>query len=284
MRIFITGHKGQLGKALQARLEQASHAVAGGDLPEWNLTDPAQVTAMLRDFRPDVVFHSAALTAVDYCAEHPEEAMRVNGFGTQNVALACRETGALMIAISTNEVFDGRATRPYQEYDQRNPINPYGYSKTVAEQVVERYAPAYMIARTSWLFAPGGANFIHKIIARARDGQPLKVVTDEIGSPTYAVDLADALARLAEIGRPGIYHLTNAGECSRYEFAREILRVAGIDAAIESIKLADFTRPSTPPPYAPLANVFAAAVGVTLRSWQDALAEYIRQHESLEAR
>ncbi len=279
MRIFITGNKGQLGKALEARLASTNHTIEGGDLPEWNLTDPAQVTRRLHDFRPNVVIHTAALTAVDYCAEHPDEAVRVNGFGTQNVTLACREVDALLVAISSNEVFNGRLMRPYQEYDLRDPINPYGYSKYVAEQVVERYLLGYMIVRTSWLFAPGGTNFIHKIIARARQGEPLRVVTDEIGSPTYAVDLADALVRLIDLHRPGVYHLTNAGECSRHEFAQEILRIAGLDAPIERIKLADFPRPSTPPLYTPLANVFAAAVGVTLRPWQQALAEYVHLHE-----
>lgn len=278
MRIFITGQRGQLGKALTARL--AGHTLAGGDLPDWDMTNATQVLDTLRDFQPDVVIHAAALTAVDYCAEHPDEAVRVNGVGTYNVALACRQIGARLMAISTNEVFDGQAARPYQEYDLRRPINPYGYSKFVAEQVVERFAPSYQIVRTAWLYAAGGTNFIHKIIARARSGEPLRVVTDEVGSPTYVVDLADGLARLAEMDRPGIYHLTNAGACSRYEFACEILRLAGLgNVPIEPIRLADFSRPSTPPPYAPLANVFAAAAGVTLRPWQEALADYIRQHE-----
>jgi len=277
MRIFITGHRGQLGKALTARLN--SHTLAGGDLPDWDMTNTAQVLDTLRDFQPEIVIHAAALTAVDYCAEHPEEAVKVNGVGTYNVALACRQLGARLTAISTNEVFDGQASRPYQEYDLRRPINPYGYSKFVAEQVIERIAPHYQIVRTAWLYAPGGTNFIHKIIARARSGEPLRVVTDEVGSPTYAADLADGLARLVELGRPGIYHLTNAGACSRYEFACEILRLAGLgEVPVEPITLADFSRPSTPPPYAPLANVFAAAAGITLRPWQEALAEYIRAY------
>jgi dTDP-4-dehydrorhamnose reductase len=188
--------------------------------------------------------------------------------------------GALLVAISTNEVFDGTAKRPYQEYDQRNPINPYGYSKYVAEQAVERIAPRYMIVRTAWLYASGGVNFIHKIIARARSGTRLRVVTDEISSPTSVTDLAAALMELIEIERPGIYHLTNAGECSRYHFAREILRLIGSDVPIEPISLDDFVRPSMPPAYAPLANVFGAAAGIEMRPWQEALAEYIAQYEA----
>ncbi|MBN1312509.1 MAG: dTDP-4-dehydrorhamnose reductase [Anaerolineae bacterium] len=280
MRIFITGHKGQLGKVLRTSLVAEGHTLLGGDLPEWEMTDAEQVMESLQVFSPDVVIHSAALTNVDYCAENPEEAVRINGVGTYNVALACREVDALLVAISTNEVFDGRAKRPYQEYDQCNPVNPYGYSKYVAEQVVERLAPRYMIVRTAWLYASGGVNFIHKIIARARSGSRLRVVTDEVSSPTYVNDLAAALLDLLEVGRPGIYHLTNAGECSRYHFAQEILRLIGLDVSIEPISLDDFVRPSMPPAYAPLANVFGAAAGIELRPWQEALAEYVAQYEA----
>lgn len=280
MRIFITGHKGQLGRVLRARLVAEGHTILGGDLPEWEMTRADQVMESLRVFSPEIVIHPAALTDVDYCAGHPREAVRVNGVGTYNVALACREVDALLVAISTNEVFDGSATRPYQEYDQRKPVNPYGYSKFVAEQVVERFAPRYMIVRTSWLYTTGGVNFIHKIIARARGGDRLRVVTDEVGTPTYVVDLAAALMELIHTGRPGIYHLVNAGECSRYQFAQEIVRLIGLDVPIEPISLADFARPSAPPSYAPLANVFAAAAGVELRPWQEALAEFIAQYEA----
>lgn len=258
--------------------------VEGGDLPDWDMMNPAQITGELSQYRPDVVIHTAALTQVDYCAEHPDEAVRINGVGTYNVALACREIGALMLAISTNEVFDGAATRPYQEYDLRHPINPYGYSKFVAEQVVERFASRYMIVRTAWLYAPGGANFIHKIIKRAEEGQPLSVVTDEVSAPTYVNDLADALIRLIETDRPGVYHLTNAGECSRFQFAQEIIHLAGLDVPVKPVKLAEFSRPSLPPPYAPLANVFAAAAGVEMRPWQVALADYMRERENLRRR
>lgn len=276
MRIFITGNDGQLGRALQAAL--AGHTVAGGDLPGWDMLNLEQVEAALREFQPEVVIHTAALTNVDYCAEHPAEAVRVNGVGTYNVALACRDVDALLVAISTNEVFDGRASRPYQEYDARNPINPYGYSKYVAEQVVERFAPRYQIVRTAWLYAPGGVNFVHKILARARAGEPLRVVTDEVGSPTYVIDLAQALAALIATGQPGVFHLTNSGACSRFEFAQEIVRLAGLDVPVEPITSAAFQRPSTPPPYAPLDNIFAAALGVQMRPWQAALAEYITDY------
>lgn len=280
MRVFVTGNRGQLGKALQTRADGLGLACDGGDLPDWDMLNAAAVLNRLRDAKPDVVIHAAALTAVDYCAEHPEEAVRVNGVGSYNVALACRDVGALLVAVSSNEVFDGTADRPYQEYDSRRPINAYGYSKFVAEQVIERFAPRYMIVRTAWLYAPGGKNFIHRIVEKARSGEPLKVVTDEISGPTNADDLAEALFELAATDRPGLYHLTNAGECSRYDFAREILRLAGLDAPIMPTTLAEFQRPSTPPHYSPLANIFAAAAGVKMRPWQEALADYVAREAS----
>lgn len=277
MRIFITGHDGQLGRALVARL--GDHTVEGGSLPAWDMTDAALVSQTLADFAPDVVIHTAALTNVDYCALHPLEAVRVNGVGTANVAHAAREVDAMLVAISSNEVFDGLAARAYQEYDPRHPANPYGYSKVVAEQIVERFSSRYMIVRTAWLYAANGNNFIHKILAAAREGKPLRVVTDEVSSPTYAEDLADALIALIAADRPGIYHLANDGVCSRHAFAEAIVRYAGLDVLVDPITADAFDRPSSPPPYAPLENVFARALGVTMRPWEEALAAYIAAHE-----
>lgn len=278
MRIFITGNRGQLGSALISRLH--SHDLAMGDLPEWDMTDPEAVSGAIGSFRPHIVIHAAALTRVDYCAEHPEEAMRVNGLGTYNIALACAAIDARLVAISTNEVFDGTASRPYWEYDTPNAINAYGASKLAAERVVERFAPRGQIVRTAWLYGHNGVNFIHRILARAEEGGPLRVVTDEVSSPTYVNDLADAIVALIDVERPGTYHFINSGACSRYEFAREILRLAGYDLPIEPITSDSFTRASTPPPYAPLANVFGAAAGITLRPWQEALAAFFSEYRS----
>jgi dTDP-4-dehydrorhamnose reductase len=277
VRVFITGNSGQLGRALIACLND--HVVDGADLPAWDMTDLQQVRMAIHDARPDVVIHTAALTNVDFCASNPREAVRVNGVGSYNIAVTCREVDALLVAVSTNEVFDGRISRPYQEYDPRGAINPYGYSKFVAEQVVERFALRYQIVRTAWLYAPGGVNFIHKIINRAQSGEPLRVVTDEVGSPTYALDLAEGIIKLMQTDLPGIYHLVNAGACSRYEFAQAILEASGMGGvSIEPITSADFERASTPPAYAPLDNVFAAAAGVEMRGWREALNAYIQAH------
>ena len=281
MRIFITGCKGQLGRVLYAAL--AEHALAGCDLPELDITDRESIGAAISAFAPDVVIHTAAWTDVDGCARDPERAYRVNALGTQNVVLACAACDAAMVHISTNEVFDGRATEPYREWDPPHPINPYARSKAAGEWFVRHLLTRLYIVRTAWLYAPGGRNFPHRIIQLADDastdsaqGGALRVVTDEVGNPTYALDLAAAIAALIRTGAYGVYHLTNAGYCSRHDFAREILRISGREhVQVEPITLDDFERASTPPRFAPLANTAAAALGIELRPWQEALTEFL---------
>jgi dTDP-4-dehydrorhamnose reductase len=275
MRVFITGCKGQLGQALGVAL--AEHTVAGCDLPELDITDREAIGTAIADFAPDVVIHAAAWTDVNGCALDPEEAYRVNALGTQNVVLASAARGAAMVYVSTNEVFDGTATEPYREWDPPRPINPYGRSKAAGEWYVRHLLTRFYIARTAWLYAPGGRNFPHRIVQLADERGALRVVTDEVGNPTYAPDLADALASLIRTGAYGVYHLANAGYCSRYDFACEILRISRRGhVPVEPITLGEWQRPSTPPRFAPLANTAAAALGIELRPWQEALEEFLQ--------
>ncbi len=274
MRVFVTGCKGQLGRALHEAL--SAHTLAGCDLPELDITDRAAIGAALASFAPDVVIHAAAWTDVDGCARDPERAYRVNALGTQNVALACVESGAALAYVSTNEVFEGTATEPYREWDPPHPINPYARSKTAGEWLVRHLLNRFYIVRTAWLYAPGGRNFPHRIIQLADERGALRVVTDEVSNPTHAPDLADALAALIQTSAYGVYHVTNAGYCSRYEFAREILRISGREEIpVEPITLDEFQRASTPPRFAPLANTAAAALGITPRPWQEALKAFL---------
>lgn len=276
MRVFITGCKGQLGQALGEAL--AGHTCAGCDLPDTDVTDRAAITAAIADFAPDVVINTAAWTDVDGCARDLDQAYRVNGLGVQNVALACAANDAALLHVSTNEVFDGTTTAPYREWDPPHPINPYARSKAAGEWFARHLLRRFYIARTAWLYAPGGRNFSnpHRIIQLARKRGKLRVVTDEVGNPTYALDLAQAIAALIQTGAYGVYHLVNAGHCSRYEYVREVLRLGGCaDVPVEPIELADFDRPSTPPRFAPLANTAAAALGIVFRPWQAALEAYL---------
>lgn len=274
MRIIITGHNGQLGRQLMTAF--AAHELLPLDLPCDDITDPG-ISACVTAFRPDLVVHAAAYTDVDGCEKDPELAFRVNAFGTQNIALAARAAGAALLHISTNEVFDGTRREAYREWDTVSPLSTYARTKAAAEQIVRDLAGGrFYIVRVAWLFGPRGVNFVTKILAGAEKHAALRVAADEFGNPTYAPDLAAACARLAATGHYGIYHLTNAGFCSRFEFAQAIMRLAGRpDLPITPILSAEWPRPSRPPLHAILANTAAAALGITLRPWQEAVEEYV---------
>ena len=278
MRIFITGAKGQLGRALQAQF--ARDDVLPVDLPECDITDRVCVMQAIGELKPDVVIHAAAMTDVDGCAREPDKAYLVNALGTQNVALACQHVGSVMLYISTNEVFDGKATEPYLEFDATHPVNFYGRSKLAGETVVRDLMTRFYIVRIAWLYGKGGNHFVRKMIRLADERGSLRVVSDEISSPTYAADVAGGIRQLVQAGAYGVYHLVNDGMASRFDLAREILRLAGRShVPVEPIKLADYTRPSTPPAYTPLRNFCGKAVGIAFRPWQDALAEYIASND-----
>jgi len=273
MRIVITGYKGQLGQALQRVL--ADEQLLGLDLPEWDMTDTNCIQPVV-GFRPDVVIHAAAMTNVDACEQDPEAAFRINVLGTHHIALACEQSGAAMVHISTNEVFDGTLGRPYYEWDTPGPKSVYARSKAAAEFYVRTLLNHFYIVRTAWLYARGGNNFVAKILAGADRFGALRVVTDEVSSPTYAPDLAQAIARLIPTGHYGIYHFVNSGSCSRYDWACEILKLAGRGhVPVEPITTEQWPRPAPPPLYAPLVNFSGSALGITLRPWQEALQEYL---------
>ncbi len=275
MRVYITGIKGQLGQALSHQWAGLAD-VSGSDLPEVSITDPAAITGSITSARPDVVVHCAALTDVDGCARDPQLAYQVNGLGTQNVAIACQLADAALVHISTNEVFSGDKARAYHEFDQPKPVNPYGHSKAIAEWYVRHLSSRFFIVRTAWLYSAGAQNFIHAIQTTADTQRQLRVVTDEVGNPTYAEDLAAAIIQLVHTGRYGVYHLVNEGACSRFGFAKKILELTGREhVPITPIIQAQWPRASTPPAYAPLENICAAALGILLRPWEQALAAYL---------
>ena len=273
MRVAITGHRGQLGTELQNALAGAE--LLGLDLPEHDITDPVSIAAAIVEFRPDVVIHAAAMTNVDRCEREPEIAYRVNALGTQNIAIACGQCGAAMAHISTNDVFDGKLGRPYYEWDTPSPQSVYAQSKAAAEFYVRTLLNRFYIVRTSWLYARGGENFVTKIIRAADQHGQLRVVTDEVATPTYAPDLAHAIVQLIRTRHYGIYHFANSGSCSRYEWARRILELSGRAAIpVEPITADQWQRDAPPPLYAPIPNFTGAALGITLRPWDKALQDY----------
>lgn len=279
MRILITGNRGQLGRALEEALLE-EHALSGVDLPEVDITDRAALCDAVSAAAPELVIHTAAYTDVEGCARDPALAYGINALGTQNVALACLETGAALLHVSTNEVLGGDNRAGYEEWMPLNPGNPYARSKAAAELFVDRLLRRAYIVRIAWAFAPGGRNFVHAILKRARTAGALRVVADEIGNPTYMKDVAAAIRQLIATGQYGVYHFVNSGACSRWAFANEILRLAGLEQVPnEPILGHEYPRLSPPPRFGALHNIAGAALGITLRPWQEALAEYIEEYE-----
>ena len=276
MRILLTGPDGQLGQALQRLF--TSDEVIGLENKNGGVTDKSAVGGMFRQHKFDLVIHAAALTNVDYCAEHPDEAFRTNAGGTLNLIQYCQPDAIPFVYISTNEVFNGQASQPYPEYAPADPINPYGYSKYAGEELVRQYLTHYTIVRTAWLYSARGKNFVHRILEQANAGKPLKVVDDEFGSPTYVDDLAKAITRLIATKTYGTFHLVNDGGCSRYDLAKEVLKNVGkSNHPIEPTKRAEFKRASNPPAYTILANHFASMLDIRLRPWEEAVAELAKQ-------
>ena len=299
MRILITGACGMLGRDLVEALSK-EHGVTGLDIKGFrfpvyglrfivcDITDREETIKAICGARPEVVIHTAAYTDVDGCEKNPDLAYRVNGTGTQNVALASKESKAVMIYISTDFVFDGEKRRPYLESDRPNPLSIYGKSKLEGERHTSLLLDRYFIIRTSWLFGRHGRNFVDTILKLAGEKKELKVVNDQIGSPTYTKDLAQAISKLIPnsqllITNYGIYHISNSGSCSWYEFAREIIHASHIPhpPSLKPISSEELNRPAKRPKFSVLDNVrYIKTVGKSLRPWQEALKEYIGKIEA----
>ena len=275
--ILVIGAKGKLGSRVVANFAQTpAYSVVGVDVDELDITDFYATRTYIKDHTPQLVINCAAWTDVDGCAKDPQKALQINSYGAGNIALACASVGAEILHISTNEVFDGKSPNPYNEYDLTHPVNPYAYSKWAAERMVMSANPHHYILRTAWLFAHGGKNFIHSILNAVNAGKQLRVVTDEVANPTYNDDLADAIIKLIQTQRYGIYHMVNRGSASRYQFARYVLDKAGFaNTPITPIISKEWARPSTPPTYASLNNNNGAFLGITMRHWHDAVDAFL---------
>jgi dTDP-4-dehydrorhamnose reductase len=274
MRVLITGADGQLGRALQQSLRAYEVTALGHS--DLDITDAAAVRNAVTSARPDVIIHAAAWTDTAACERDPVRALLVNGEGARNAAEACREAGAALLYVSSNEVFDGEKGAPYGEDDEPNPINAYGRSKLAGEAAVREVLGQHYIVRTSWVYGPGRVSFPEKILNAAAEQQKVRVVTDEIASPTWTNDLAEAITLLIQPGKFGVYHLAGEGECSRKEWAEAVLRLAGVDVPVEATTQATFDLPFRKPVRSTLANNRASALGVTLRPWREALADHMR--------
>jgi len=282
MRCLVTGAGGMLGTELVGFLRRQNEEVAGWDLPQRDVTDVESTINGIHEVGPDVVFHLAARTDVDACEDDVAGATSVNLQGTWAVALGVEEMGHKMLYVSTDYVFDGRSERPYRENDKPNPLSVYGRTKLMGESAVTRTCKRHFIVRTSWLYGKHGKNFVDTIREKARmpnaecPMQRIEVVSDQVGSPTYARDLCRPLWELAKSKFFGLYHLTNSGRCSWFELASEVVRLAGSKCEVVPIDTATAARRAPRPAFSALENRnFRNRFGKELRPWQQALRGYI---------
>jgi dTDP-4-dehydrorhamnose reductase len=284
MKVLITGSSGMLGHDLVNAVSLKGWDSLVLVRSEVDITDLKKLRHIIEEFNPDTVIHCAAYTDVDGCEKDPDTAFKVNGLGTKNVAISSREAGASMVYISTDYVFDGEKKEPYNELDIPNPINEYGRSKLLGEYYVQHFLDRFSIVRTSWLFGKKGKNFVKTIIEHMKKENKLTIVDDQIGSPTYSKDLAEKIGELIEGEGCGIYHITNTGSCSWYEFAVKTAELAGFqDQIIEKTDSESFKRPANRPKNSILENRLLRIEGYNLlRSWEEALMEHLNEVKSTE--
>jgi dTDP-4-dehydrorhamnose reductase len=280
MRLLVTGGSGQLGRAI-ARLGKDHHDISAPDSADLDVTDLAMVRTVLAELNPECVVHSGAMTDVDGCERSPREAFRVNGLGTQNIAAATAEHGTPLVYISTNFVFNGELDRPYTEFDTPDPISEYGASKLAGERAVAALNPNHKIVRTGMVFDESGKNFVNSMLRLADKHPRLTVVDDQFGNPTYAGDLAIGVLQLIQQSARGTFHLTNTGTASWYVWAKKIFELSGINIPVEPIPASQFKRDATPPANGALDNLGAAALGIELPPWEDALQRCIERRSEL---
>ncbi len=278
MRVTIFGATGLLGKAMLGPAmanEWASDEVHGLGSKDADIRDPKQVLDAVERTRPDWIVLAAAYTDVDGCESNRERAFDVNCGGAVNVARAAKQHGARLLFVSTDYVFDGKSTTPYEADAPRAPRSVYGRSKAEAEVQISEILPECCIVRTSWLFGTGGKCFPDTILKLAATRPEIDVVSDQRGSPTYTVDLARAIIQLCHAGATGIVHATNRGECSWFEFAEEIICGAGLKTVVHPTTSAKFVRPAERPQYSVLSPRSLERYGIAMPSWQEALRAYL---------
>jgi len=284
MRVLVLGATGMLGTDLLDEWNGVEPAtgdelIAAGSA-DADIRDAGPVDQLLRKVRPDWVVNCAAYTDVDGCEKNRDLAFAVNATGVENVARAAEKIGARVFHVSTDYVFDGNGTRPYETSDPVAPINVYGASKLAGEEALQKNASSWCIGRTSWLFGVHGPSFPEKILKAAETRPELSVVNDQVGSPTYTRDLARAIRDLVRRDARGIVHISNDGVCSWFDFAKEILAQSGLRNPVHPISTDQSARPARRPNYSVMSPARLHAYGIQLRSWQEALKAFLKERVS----
>jgi dTDP-4-dehydrorhamnose reductase len=284
MKILLIGATGQLGSALAGTLRDDEVAALGH--AEIEITDPESVRRAFQTHRPELVINTAAFHRVDDCESQVEKSFQVNAFAARGLALACREAGAALVHFSTDYVFGGEKRQPYTEEDRPQPLSVYAASKLAGEHLIAATLPEHFIIRSCGLYRVGGSkskggNFVETMLRKAAAGETIRVVDDQVVTPTHTPELARAVARLIRTRHFGLYHITCQGGCSWYEFAQKIFALAGLKPDLRPANSSEFRTPARRPPYSVLDNARLRALGLDdLKHWSDALADYLteRQH------
>lgn len=279
LKIVVTGANGQLGRELSEWSQDDSIEILGYGRDVLDITNLNNCRDIIQQARPDIVIHCAAYTAVDKAESEPDEAFRVNAAGTRNVALAAREVGAKLCYISTDYVFDGTGSLPYNEFDRTNPQTVYGKSKLAGEHAVQTLHDRYFIVRTSWVFGQYGNNFVKTMLKLAAERDQITVVADQVGSPTYTYDLAEFLLELVKTEYYGIYHASNTETCSWFGFAKAIMEGTGNRIEVSPCTTEEFPRPAPRPFYSVMDHTGIRMNGLKqLRPWREGLTHFLNSY------
>lgn len=277
MKIWVTGSNGQLGTAIKEVINPLEVNLLNTDVEELDITEIDEVLGYAEINRPDAIINCAAITDVTVCEENKELAYKVNALGARNLSIAARKIGAKIIQLSTDDVFDGLRSEPYCEFDDANPTTVYGRSKYAGENYVKEFTEKHFIIRSNWIYGKG-KNFVTDLLKNVSDKQTLLIASDQFGSPTWANDLAKMLIELAKTNEYGTYHVTSKGVCSRYEFAKEILDLSGVDAEIIPVPTKDADLSAVRPAYAVLDNFILRIMGAKeLPEWKSSLKKYMEE-------
>ena len=278
MKVLVTGSQGQLGQDIVNQCQVRGVDCVAASSKTLDITDQKSVSVIVKTHSPDIIFNCAAYNAVDQAEAEWQKAFSVNGLGVKHLSLAAKENGSVLVHYSTDYVFDGNSKRPYTIVDTPHPVSRYGESKLLGENIVRDLCYDYFLIRTSWVFGRGNNNFVRKVLDWSREKTEMEVVDDQVSSPTYTVDLANATFDLVSTRSFGLYHITNAGSCSRYDWARYILEKSGWTGNLVKVKSSAFKTPARRPAYSVLDNFGTdETLGYTLPSWQDATSRYLKE-------
>ena len=282
MKVWIAGANGQLGKAVSKELEKdyTSFSLLETDIDECDITDAKEVRLYVNRFHPDIIINCAAITSLSRCEDNPLEAFKVNAIGARNLCAASNMIGAKFIQISTDDVFDGTARRPMDEFDAVCPVTVYGKSRLAAERYVKELNPRHIIISSSWIYGDGESNIVSKLIEQAKNNEVIEVPTDQISTPTSAKEIAKFIHHLINAGEYGTYHVTCQGMCSRYEFALKILELAGLSNTMVKSVLSNPERGvAHRSRMTILENMMMKLTSdYVMPEWQDALEDYIKTY------